>query len=421
MDEATLILFGRLGISLLIGALVGLQREHGAVTFAGLRTFPLITVLGTLSAVIDRQYSGSGWVIAAALLGITAVVLVTHAHRLRSEEPRIGITTVAAVLVMFVVGAYLAEGNRSVAVAVGASVAVLLQFKPELHGIAARLGDDDMRAIMQFALLTCIVLPVLPNQTYGPFEVLNPFNIWLMVVLIVGISLGAYIAYKFFGRTAGMFLGGVLGGAISSTATTVCYARRSQRDRNISQQAAVVIMIASSIVYFRVLVEIAVVAPHYLAELGLPMVILFAAGLLASLATWYGLRDHPNEMPTHSNPTELGSALVFGVLYAAVLLALAGAQEYLGGRGLYVVAAVSGLTDMDAITLSTARLVRDGPEAGGISASVGWRLLVVASMTNLVFKGGIVALLGRRQLLGRIALLFAVPLLTGVVLLVLMP
>ena len=180
-------------------------------------------------------------------------------------------------------------------------------------------------------------------------------------------------------------------------------------------------MIASSVVFCRVLVEIAVVAPNFLIELGLPVLILLMVALLASLATWFGLRDQPSEMPPQPNPTELGSALLFGVLYAAVLLALATARHYLGGGGLYAVAAVSGLTDMDAITLSTARLVQDGPDGGGISASVGWRLLVVAAMSNLVFKCGIVALLGRPQLLGRIALLFAVPLLTAAGLLWLMP
>ena len=421
MDEATQVLFERLGISLLLGLLVGLQRQHVAAPTAGLRTFPLITVFGTLSAIIDRQFGSSGWILAASLLGVTAVILVTHASRLRSEEPHLGMTTVAAILLMFSVGAYLAEGARTVAIAIGAGVAVLLQYKPELHGVAARLGDDDMRAIMQFALLTCIVLPVLPNQTYGPFQVLNPFEIWLMVVLIVGISLGGYIAYKFLGRNAGMFLGGVLGGAISSTATTVSYARRSATDPHIDRLAAVVILIASSVVFVRVLVEIAVVAPRFLVQLGLPIFVMFVMGLLATLIAWFGMRRQPSEMPSQSNPSELKSALLFGLIYGVVLFALAAAQHYWGGGGLYAVAAASGMTDMDAITLSTSRLVKNGLAEGGISPSIGWRLLVVASISNLVFKCGMVALLGCRGLLYRVALLFAVPVLTGVGMLLLLP
>ena len=179
MDEATLNLFERLGISLLLGLFVGLQRQHVAMPLAGVRTFPLLTVLGTLAAMIDRQYAASGWVIAASVLAVTAMVLVTHALRMqrRGDDARTGMTTIAAALLMFAVGAYLAEGERTVAVAIGAGVAILLQFKPELHGLASQLGEEDMRAIMQFALLTCIVLPALPNQAYGPCHVLNPFNI----------------------------------------------------------------------------------------------------------------------------------------------------------------------------------------------------------------------------------------------------
>lgn len=421
VDPATLDLFERLGISLLLGFLVGLQRQRAASKLAGLRTFPLITLLGTLSAVIDEQLGASGWFAAATMLGATAVVLVTHAHRLRNEEPHVGMTSVAAVLLMFAVGAYLAVGIRSVAIAIGTGVAVLLQFKPELHRLAARFGDEDMRAIMQFALLTCIVLPVLPNAYYGPFSVLNPFNIWMMVVLIVGISLGGYIAYKFFGRQAGVVLSGLLGGAISSTATTVSYARRTNTGPAVERLAAAVIMIASTVVFLRVIIEVLVVAPSFAVQLCLPIAIIFCAAALASMAAWMTLRSLPDEMPRQSNPSELMSALVFAALYAGVLFGLAAAQHYLGGGGLYAVAAVSGLTDMDAITLSTAHLVQDGADGGGISARVGWRLLVVAAISNLVFKCLIVALAGRRQLLWRVALLFMAPIATGAALLVLMP
>ena len=154
-----------------------------------------------------------------------------------------------------------------VAIAVGGGVAVLLQFKPELHGIAQKLGDDDLRAIMQFVLITCIILPVLPNQNYGPDSLLpasptptpdrstcsTRCEIWLMVVLIVGLSLGGYIIYKFFGRNAGILLGGILGGAISSTATTVSYARGTRDDPLGARTASIVIMIASTVMYVRML------------------------------------------------------------------------------------------------------------------------------------------------------------------------
>ena len=267
-------MFRELGISLLLGLLVGLQREHAAAGTAGMRTFPLISVLGTVSALLAARFGG--WTLAAGFLGVAAVVLIGHMTRLQPPQPTPGTTTDTAMLLMFAVGALVAMGptEMKAAIAVGGGVAVLLQFKPELHSVARRLGDDNLKAIMQFVLITCIILPVLPNETiklatappYNALNVLNPFNIWLMVVLIVGMSLGGYILYKFLGRDAGTWLGGILGGAISSTATTVSYARGTRGDPAAAGTAAVVIMIASTISCLRVAAAVAVVAPSLLAK-----------------------------------------------------------------------------------------------------------------------------------------------------------
>ena len=405
--------FQVVGISLALGLLVGVQRQHAESSIAGLRTFPMITLAGTLAALLDRLHDAHGWILAAGGVSVVSLVVSRNLALLKSDVPRDGMTTESAILLMFGVGAYLVAGERMLAVAVGVMIAVMLQFKPELHGIVERLGDMDLKAIMQFALFTCVILPVLPNDTYGPFDVINPFEVWLMVVLIVGISLGGYIIYKFFGENAGMLLGGLLGGAISSTATTVSYSRRTASDPDNARLASVVIMIASSIVFGRVLIEISIVAPSHVAELGFPVGVMFATSFLTALAVWVQARGQSDAMPEQSNPTEVKSAVIFGLLYAGVLLALAAAMEYLGDRGAYAVAVVSGLTDMDAITLSTARLVEDQ----GMATLDGWRLIVVASMSNLVFKLVIAAVIGNAVLLRRIGILFAVPLLTGVALL----
>jgi uncharacterized membrane protein (DUF4010 family) len=238
---------------------------------------------------------------------------------------------------------------------------------------------------------------------------------------MVGISLGGYLVYKFFGRDAGVLLGGVLGGAISSTATTISYARRTKNAPAIHQMAALVIAIASSVVFVRVLLEIAIVAPGHLLDLAPPIVIMMAAGVAASIGMWLGTRKTAAEMPEQKNPAELTSALVFALLYAGVLMALSTARTYFGGQGLYGIAVLSGLTDMDAITLSTARLVQAGTDAGGIDATLGWRLIVIASMSNLVFKWGITALAGDRSLRWLAASLLAAPLVAGGLLLWLWP
>jgi uncharacterized membrane protein (DUF4010 family) len=409
-------MFGQLGLSLLLGLLVGLQREHAASGVGGMRTFPLIALLGTVLALLSGQLGG--WIVAAGLLGIAAVLIVGTLLKVREQGPAdLGITTGVAGLLMYAVGALLVVAPMEVAVAIGGGVAVLLQYKPELHGFARRLGDEDLRAIMQFVLITCIVLPVLPDKAYGPFHVLNPWQIWLIVVLIVGMSLGGYIAYKFLGRDANILLGGVLGGAISSTATTVSYARSARAGPVHARASAVVIMIASTVLFVRVLIALSIVSPEFAMAAAPPVVVLMLLTMVPALLTWYRVRGEPGRLPDQENPTQLKSALVFAAMYAVVLVALAGAQVYLGGRGLYAVAAISGLPDMDAITLSAARMVSDQ----GLDPSVGWRLIVVAAMANFVFKSCIAGVLGGWPMLCRIARLFAAPVIGGALLLALWP
>jgi uncharacterized membrane protein (DUF4010 family) len=428
-------LFQQLGISVLLGLLVGLQREHAASGMAGMRTFPLIAMLGSVAAVLADHFSES-WILAAGLLAIVAVTAIGHRLQPRSVGPtsdQPGITTDVAMLLMYAVGALVVIGPMPVAIAIGGGVAVLLQFKPELHNIARKLGDEDLRAIMQFVLITCIVLPVLPNQNYGPsslfgpdaavtlpdsFDVFNPFETWLMVVLIVGLSLGGYIIYKFFGRDAGVLLGGILGGTISSTATTVSYARSARGDVAAAHMASVVIMIASTIMYLRVLLAVTVVSSQdlrFLKTLLTPMFALMLLTLLPAMVMWFRVRQEPSQMPKQQNPTQLKSAVIFGAMYALVLLALAVARHYWNGQGLYAVAFFSGLTEMDAVTLSTARLALTDP----LVASDGWRMIVIAAMANSVSKTVIAGLLGGWGLFARIVVLFTVPMLGGAALLAL--
>jgi uncharacterized membrane protein (DUF4010 family) len=416
-------MFQQLGLSLLLGLLVGLQREHAASGAAGMRTFPLITVLGTVSALLAVHLGG--WTVAAGLLGIVTVLWIGHRAGLHGPQPVIGTTTDVAMLLMFAVGALLTLGpaEMKAAIAVGGGVAVLLQFKPELHGFARRLGDEDLKAIMQFVLITCIILPVLrnknivfwPDPPYNALNVLNPFEIWLMVVLIVGLSLGGYILYKFLGPDAGTLWGGILGGAISSTAATVSYARQARDDASGAGAAAIVIMIASTVSCLRVLAAVAVVAPAFFLTVVLPVSMLMVLTLAPSLVLWIWRRRQPSPLVEQRNPTQLKSALVFGVMYAAVLFALAAAKLYFGGQGLYYVAGLSGLTEMDAITLSTARMSQADP----LVASFGWRLIVIAIMANMVSKTALAGLLGGRRLLLEMTILFAGPLAGGAVILAL--
>jgi uncharacterized membrane protein (DUF4010 family) len=404
--------FRHLAIAVGLGLLVGLQRERVKAELAGLRTFPLITMFGVICAMLAAK--AGGWIIAAGFLTLAAVVVAGNLALLKGRDVDPGLTTEIAILVMFGVGACLASGYEAVAIAIGGTVAVLLQFKAPLHGFAAKLGDEDVKAIMQFVLLSLVILPVLPDQTFGPYAVWNPRQIWWMVVLIVGIGLGGYIAYKFLNERAGVAVGGLLGGLISSTATTVSYARRALEFPEASRHAAIVIMIASVVGIVRILAEIGVVAPGFLPVAAPPIgIMLVIIGVLTGVIWFYRGTEDRLKTPPHQNPTQLKLALVFALLYAIVILAVAAGTDYFGGRGLYVVAGLSGLTDMDAITLSTARLV----QIQRLEPDQAWRLILVALMSNLVFKGGLVAMLGHRRLFVLIAPLYSVGLAAGGILL----
>jgi uncharacterized membrane protein (DUF4010 family) len=414
--EPSTLLLEKLGISLLLGILVGLQREHANRGMAGLRTFPLITVLGTVAATLGLSFGG--WIVAAAMLGLVGVLFFPALVRLQSKDPDPGITTNVAVLLMYCVGALLAiDGMMAVGIAVGGGVAVLLQFKPELHGLAARLGDADLRAIMQFVLITCIILPVLPDSKYGPLGVFNPFKSWLLVVLIVGMNLGGYILHKFCGAGAGTLLAGVLGGVISSTATTVSYSRAAGQEPAHTRVAAVVIMIASTVAFVRVLALIGVASQDFFLQALAPIACLTLVTLVPLLVIWRRARREPPAVPNPQNPTQLRQAIFFAAMYVLVLFALAATKKYVGGHAVYGVAALSGLTDLDAVTLSTARLVN----TGALAAAQGWRMVVLASLANLLFKAGVVAALAGGRLFRPILLLFAAPLAAGAAIIIFWP
>ena len=405
------LLFQQLGIALGLGLLVGLQRESMSSPLAGVRTFPLVTIFGTVCCFLSQSLGG--WVVAAGIIGLAALIFIGKLEEEKSGRPEPGLTTETALLLMFAVGAYLVVGHRGVAIAIGGGVAVLLHFKGQLHGMVAKLGENDLKAIMQLALLSLVILPVLPDKTYGPFAVLNPRNIWFMVVLIVGISLGGYIIYKFFGQRAGIVLGGMLGGIISSTATSISYAKRTATAPESAGMAAIVVMIASAVVFVRLQLEIATVAPSFLAFAAPPLTIMLSLLALASMILWLRNRREQSSMPEQENPTELKSALVFGLVYAVVLFVVAAVKVRFGNQGLYVVAAISGLTDVDAITLSTARLVNEGR----LNGTEGWRIIIIAAMSNLVFKAGIIAFWGHRQLLIRVTIYYGIVLVAGILLL----
>ncbi|MGH8196755.1 MAG: MgtC/SapB family protein [Steroidobacteraceae bacterium] len=400
-------LFGQLAISLLLGLLVGLQRERAESAIGGIRTFPLIAALGTLCGWLALEHGG--WIVAAGLIALAALLVMSNFVLTRAGNHDAGQTSEVAALLLYSIGAYVVVGDLAVVVALGGVVAVLLHYKDPLHAFAAKIGERDVTAIMQFALISLVVLPVLPDRTYGPYEVLNPFQIWLMVVLIVGISLIGYVAYKLVGAKEGAVLGGVIGGLVSSTATTASFARLAAAAPKSAGLAALVIMIASAIVYARVITEVAVVAPGHVRQIIPPLAAMFVASAVIAAMLYLFSRDRHAAMAQHGNPADLRVALMFAGMYAVVSFAVAATKTEFGVQALYAVAVLSGLTDMDAITLSTSQLVNQGR----LDTSTAWRVILVASLSNLVFKGIMVAVLGGRVLLRYVVMAFGAAMAVG--------
>jgi uncharacterized membrane protein (DUF4010 family) len=408
-------LFVRVGVAVGLGLLVGLQREHSESKIAGIRTFPLIAALGVFAALL--QSALGGMMIGFGALAVAATLFAGNMIKLKSGVTDPGVTTEMAALLVYAVGAYAIVGELPVAVAIGGLTAVLLHFREPLHSFVRRMDPGELRALMKFALIAMIILPVLPDVAYGPFAVFNPRRIWLMVVLIVGIGLVGHVAHRLFGARAGVLLGGLIGGLISSTATTVGSARKSKGAPDTAAIATTVILIASTVTFARVLVEVSAVAPGALWEIAPPLAAM--GGLMAVLSgvAFVLGRSATTEVPKDSDPARLKSAVAFGALYAAVIFAVAATKHWFGTNALYTVAVISGLTDMDAITLSTAQLVTDGH----VDTVAAWRVILIASLSNLVFKGAIAAALGGPRLTARIAPLFGLGLAGGFAILWLWP
>ncbi len=412
---ATPELLKSLGLSLGLGLLVGLQREWARSGNAGIRTFALTTVFGALSGLLGIAFGP--WVVAAGLVGLSGVVVLGHLAELRRDAPDLGLTTEVAMLVMFATGAAAMLGFRIESVIVAGGVMVLLHSKEPLHDMVARIGREDLREIARLVLLGLVILPLLPNREMGSFGVLNPFSIWLMVTLIVGMSLTAYLIGKFVGGKKGAILAGVLGGMISSTATTASLARHSRKEGAGGILLAAVVTIASTVVFVRVAVEVAVVAPGQMKALLPPLLGMMAWCSLVGAALYHFSSKSGFAFVGDKPPSELRTAIVLGLLYAVVLVVVAAAREYLGESGLYLAALLSGLTDMDAITLSTAKMVG----SGHIESDTGWRMILVGGLANLLFKGGMAAMLGARDFVRPLLGGFGAMLLGGLAILLLWP
>jgi uncharacterized membrane protein (DUF4010 family) len=380
---------------LLMGLLVGLERQHSQKTdeplFAGFRTFPVIALTGFLSGLL--AHAGFPWMLPVALAGVSAVAVA--AYFVTAQGKHKGATTELVAILTFIFGALAAFDYLIPAAIFAVVTTLLLSMKAPMHKLAEKIQEGEIYAILKFAIVTVIVLPLLPNRTYGPFDVLNPRVVWWMVVLISAVSMLGYVLMRFLGARQGIAVTGLLGGLASSTATTFGL---SQKAREASASAAryfaLGILIASTIMFIRVLVLTVVVDPGLARQLLLPIAAPAGLGIVLAIVLWRKKEESAEARLEVKNPMELSRALQFAALFAVVLFAATAAHHYFGSAGAYVASAIAGLTDVDAVTVSMARLAHENVlSAGTANASI-----LLACSVNTLVKGGIAMVIGGRPL-----------------------
>ncbi len=383
----------RFGAALGLGLLLGLERERkrdAELLFGGVRTFALIALLGAVGAFMERELN-QGWIVIAAFVALSALVVMSYA--MTAARGEVGITTEITALLAFIVGALCGWENVELASVVTVVCLLLLTLKDFLHGLARRVELADVEATLQFAVISIIILPLLPDAAYGPpgLQVINPYKIWLMVVLIAGLNFLGYVLVKVLGEEHGIVVTGILGGLVSSTAVTLSFSQRSRREPARSSAFVLAIMVAWTIMFLRVVVIVGIVNSALTGGLALALSWLAAAALIVSLFLWRRTRSgETGVVSTGANPFELSEAIKFGLLFGVVTFVAKAAEAYFGATGLYLAGAIAGLTDVDAISLSMANLATTSPQ----SLIIAERTIVIAVISNTLVKTGMAVFMG---------------------------
>lgn len=411
MDE--LELFKRLGVALAAGMLIGLERgwherampEGSRV--AGIRTFAIVGLLGGLWALL-------GELVGEVALGFAflafAVVMIIARIRAAAKIDDYGVTTVVASLVTFALGAIAVRGQLSIAAAGAVVTALLLGIKPALHELVERIEAAELNAVLKLLLMTIVLLPVLPNRGFGPWKALNPYELWWMVVLIATMHFVGYVAVKLVGERRGIPLAGLAGGLVASTAVAISFSRLARKAPSASRLLAAGIVLASATMFVRVLVVVALVEPKLLPLLAWPLGGAALAAFAAAALLWRHKRTPATaeQEVIARNPFEFGMALKFGVLLAVVMVAARAVKAWFGDPGIYLLSLLSGVADVDAVTLSFSKLA-----GGDLTIAVAAIGIVLATVSNTLVKGGITIVSGGLGMARTAGLAFAASLVGG--------
>ncbi|MFH1534084.1 MAG: MgtC/SapB family protein [Nitrospirota bacterium] len=406
--------FKQLGVAFALSSLVGLEREQKyqqteTVSFGGVRTFILIGLFGALSYILSA-YSIAYFIIFG--VGFFSLIIASYIATYKKFKAIGGTTELAAILV-FVVGILCGMERFVLATVISLAVLSVMHFKISLHRWAKGVKNREIVSAIQFIVIAFVVLPLLPNQYYGPFGFFNPYVVWLMIVFISAISFSSYVAIKIFGTKKGIGITGFLAGFLSSTALTLSFSEQSKKNKKIINPYVLAIVVASSAMFFRVLLEVSVLSPGLLNKLLVPMITMGVVGILSVMFFWTKKdktsKKLEEKMIKVESPFSLKPALKFGAFFAFVSLLTKLGIEYMGDSGLYLTSFISGIMDVDAITVSVA----DDFVSNKVSELSAVTAITIAAMTNTFAKGGIFLFLGNKKVALKIISVFSLILLAG--------
>lgn len=385
-------------ISMGIGFLIGLERQFSKEAnekeeqFAGVRTHTMVAIFGFLSAFLASQFGG--WLFGVALSGMFILVIVSYIQISRTPGNRGGTSEIASIIT-YLLGSLVFLQHILFALIIMVVVLLLLVFKPSLHGFIKKLTREELHAIILFVIMSALVIPFLPDTNFGPYDLWNLQEIWKMVVLVSGTSLVGYMIAKVLGNK-GTLLAGIVGGLVSSTSVALTFSRRSKLSSSAASSFyyAMGIISACTIMFPRILFEVYVVNRQLAQQLWLPVILVSLAGFGAAFFIYKFKKGKADaESLPLKNPLDLGTAIKFALFFAAIQWLVQFSSEQFGNNGTYIAGAISGITDVDAITLSMAKMAH-----GSAQSDLAINTILIAALSNTLVKFIIVMSLGSVQL-----------------------
>ncbi len=386
----------RILVTVGIGFVIGLEREFSQFSekeevFAGVRTYTLVALLGFLTAFLGITFTY--WIFIAGFLSVVCIVAISY--WVSAHQGSIGGTTEFATILTFLLGALTLIGAINASLALTVVIVVLLSLKVKLRTIIGQITQKELYAFVRFVIIALLILPFLPNNYFGPYNVINPREVGWVIVLTSGFGFVGYTLMKFLGTNRGILLTSILGGLVSSTVVTFTFSKKSSETPALSQNYAVGIFAASTIMVIRMFLWVYIFNSKMLNGLIIPLLIVFftALGVTFFLYKKQLTKPHFKEKMQLGDPLNVKNAAFFGIFYIGILLLISYASTTYGGKGIYISSAISALTDIDAIAISVSKL--GGSTINFLTAQ---NAILLATLSNTIVKIGITIWTGSKAL-----------------------